>query len=153
MQSRILLPVITPFITGDPLDARTQACMMAKKAGRDLWMARRNEFRETDALRLDDLSRLHDLPFQRKGNDYVFEEFVAHGLEQALGFVEGYDRAMAGLKVAKAANGVVADHFTPFPVEELRLRAEAGIPDDKRLDSTTTRTRRNPPRPVLKRRR
>jgi hypothetical protein len=49
--------------------------------------------RDTDELRLQDLARAHDLTFKRKRSTYIFDEFTAHGLKQALGYVEGYDRA------------------------------------------------------------
>lgn len=48
---------------------------------------------ETDQLRLDDLVTEHGIAYQRIGNTYTFDDFTAHGLEQALGFAEGYDRA------------------------------------------------------------
>ena len=41
--------------------------------------------RETDALRLTDLSQFHNLPFRKVGGTYMFEEFTARGLKQALG--------------------------------------------------------------------
>jgi hypothetical protein len=50
--------------------------------------------RETDALRLNDLAREHGLTFKRVRSTYQFEDYTAHGLKQALGFAEGYDRAM-----------------------------------------------------------
>jgi hypothetical protein len=48
---------------------------------------------ETDLLRLNDLSRKHDLSFRKVGRTYIFDDFTAHGLKQALGFAEGFDRA------------------------------------------------------------
>jgi hypothetical protein len=51
--------------------------------------------KETDELRLNDLSQQYDLPFKRIRSTYVFEDFRAHGLRQALGYAEGYDRAMS----------------------------------------------------------
>jgi len=48
---------------------------------------------ETDLLRLNDLARLHCLDFRKIRRTYVFEDYTAHGLKQALGFVEGFDRA------------------------------------------------------------
>jgi hypothetical protein len=47
---------------------------------------------ETDQLRLDDLVTEHGIAYSRVGNTYIFEDFMAHGLEQALGFAEGFDR-------------------------------------------------------------
>jgi hypothetical protein len=51
-------------------------------------------FKERDKLRLNDLARQHGLTFKRFGSTYCFEDFTAHGLQQALGYVEGYDRAL-----------------------------------------------------------
>ncbi len=51
--------------------------------------------READELRLADLADYHRLPYRRDRSTYVFEGFTAHGLRQALGYVEGYDRAMS----------------------------------------------------------
>ncbi len=51
--------------------------------------------RETDELRLADLADRHRLPYLRERSTYVFEDFTAYGLRQALGYVEGYDRAMS----------------------------------------------------------
>ncbi len=51
--------------------------------------------RESDALRLEDLAREHGLTFKRVGMVYMFEDFNAYGLDQALGYAEGFDRAMA----------------------------------------------------------
>jgi hypothetical protein len=45
--------------------------------------------------RLHDLARKHGLLFRRFGSTYKFLDFNAHGLRQALGYVEGFDRAMA----------------------------------------------------------
>ena len=49
--------------------------------------------KETDTLRLNDVAKEHGLSFARHGSTFQFEDFTAHGLEQALGFVEGFDRA------------------------------------------------------------
>ncbi len=57
--------------------------------------------RETDILRLDDLAEQYGLTFQRRGSLYIFNDFIAHGLRQALGFAEGYDRAMLDQKSAQ----------------------------------------------------
>lgn len=51
--------------------------------------------KETDALQLEYLSRRHNLPFKKVRSRYVFEDYTARGLKEALGFVEGYDRAVA----------------------------------------------------------
>jgi hypothetical protein len=48
---------------------------------------------ETDIMRLNDLAKQHGLKFRRVGSTYTFDDFTAHGLKQALGFVEGFDRA------------------------------------------------------------
>ena len=47
----------------------------------------------SDPLRLDDLAEQYGLTFRRVGSTYQFDDFTAHGFNQALGFVEGYDRA------------------------------------------------------------
>ena len=62
----------------------------------------KRDSRETDALRLDDLAREHGLPFKRAGMVYRFEDYTAFGLDQALGYVEGYDRAIASLTAGRA---------------------------------------------------
>jgi hypothetical protein len=48
---------------------------------------------ETDTYRLNDLAAQYGLTFKRVGNIYRFQDFNAHGLRQALGFAEGFDRA------------------------------------------------------------
>jgi hypothetical protein len=48
---------------------------------------------DTDTLRLNDLAKQYGLKFRRGKSTYGFEDFTAHGFNQALGFVEGYDRA------------------------------------------------------------
>jgi hypothetical protein len=45
--------------------------------------------------RLHHLAKKHGLPFQQFGNTYQFLDFNAHGSDQALGYVEGFDRAIA----------------------------------------------------------
>ena len=45
-------------------------------------------------MRLADLSRSHNLLFRRSGMIYRFEDFTAYGLDQALGYAEGHDRAV-----------------------------------------------------------
>jgi hypothetical protein len=49
---------------------------------------------ETDLIRLEDLVKHHDLRLRRVRTTYMFDDYTAHGLKQALGFAEGYDRAM-----------------------------------------------------------
>ena len=46
------------------------------------------------------------LPFRRVGMVYRFEDFTAYGLDQALGYVEGYDRAVAALADASHSRPV-----------------------------------------------
>jgi hypothetical protein len=59
---------------------------------------KRLEFKESDTARLNDLARQHGLPFKRVGMVYMFEDCNAYGLDQALGYVEGYDRAIAACR-------------------------------------------------------
>ena len=54
--------------------------------------------KETDLLRLDSLAQQHGLTYKRVGRTYQFDDFTAHGLEQALGFAEGFDRAKMQLQ-------------------------------------------------------
>jgi hypothetical protein len=54
-----------------------------------------NDDAHTDALRLNDLAKQYGLKFRRVRSTYQFDDFTAHGLKQALGFVEGYDRPLA----------------------------------------------------------
>jgi hypothetical protein len=49
---------------------------------------------ETDLTRLQDLVKHHGLRLRRVRTTYMFDDYTAHGLKQALGFAEGYDRAM-----------------------------------------------------------
>jgi hypothetical protein len=63
---------------------------------------RNHEFKESDTARLNDLARQHGLPFERVGMIYIFEDFTAYGLDQALGYLEGYDRAMAACRAESA---------------------------------------------------
>jgi hypothetical protein len=58
--------------------------------------------KESDAARLDDLAGQYGLSFKRIGMVYRFEDFNAYGLDQALGYVEGYDRAMAACRAESA---------------------------------------------------
>jgi len=57
----------------------------------------KNQFKESDMARLNDLATQHGLSFKRIGMVYRFEDFTAYGLDQALGYAEGFDRAMAGV--------------------------------------------------------
>jgi hypothetical protein len=63
----------------------------------------KNDDTDTDTLRLADLAKRYGLRFRRVGSTYQFDDFTAHGLKQALGFVEGYDRA-ASAKVGSRPN-------------------------------------------------
>src|SRR5215831_1575771 len=63
---------------------------------------------ETDTLRLKDLAKQHGLIFKRVGTSYRFDHFTAHGLTQALGFVEGFDRARASMNDARSIEWEVA---------------------------------------------
>jgi hypothetical protein len=53
----------------------------------------KSDFKASDRLRVNDLAQQYHLPFKKVGSIYRFEDFNAYGLDQALGFVEGYDRA------------------------------------------------------------
>jgi hypothetical protein len=67
---------------------------------------RKNAFKEQDAMRLADLARSHNLPLRKSGIVYRFEDFTAYGLDQALGYAEGYDRAVDRWKnAAKGLDG------------------------------------------------
>jgi hypothetical protein len=55
-------------------------------------------FKKSDTGRLNDLAKQHGLPFRRAGMVYIFEEYTAYGLDQALGYVEGFDRAIAAYR-------------------------------------------------------
>jgi hypothetical protein len=55
-------------------------------------LAMRKSDKESDALRLEDLCRQHGLTCRRVRSTYFFEDFTAHGLRQAVGYVEGYDQ-------------------------------------------------------------
>lgn len=59
---------------------------------------KKSEFKESDTARLNDLAQQHGLTFKRIGMVYRFEDFTAYGLDQALGYVEGFDRAMAACR-------------------------------------------------------
>jgi hypothetical protein len=63
----------------------------------------KNDDTDTDTLRLNDLAKQYGLKCRRVRSTYQFDEFTAHGLKQALGFVEGYDRA-AHAKVGSRPN-------------------------------------------------
>jgi hypothetical protein len=59
----------------------------------------KNSDKETDTLRLNDLAKQHRLTFKRVGSTYIFDDFTAHGLRQALGYAEGFDRGARSLDV------------------------------------------------------
>lgn len=61
-----------------------------------------SDVKASDEARVKDLAEKHGLPLKRVGMIYKFEDFNAWNLDQALGFVEGYDRAIA------AVDGVIA---------------------------------------------
>ncbi len=64
--------------------------------------------KETDILRLKDLAKQHGLIFKRVRGNYRFDHFTAHGLPQALGFAEGFDRARASISSARTADWEIA---------------------------------------------
>ena len=55
----------------------------------------RSWHKESDGYRLNDLAKQHGLTFKRTGMVYRFEDFTAYGLDQALGYAEGFDRAVS----------------------------------------------------------
>ena len=55
----------------------------------------KTESKESDTARLLDLAQQHGLHFKRSCMIYRFDDYNAYGLDQALGYVEGYDRAVA----------------------------------------------------------
>jgi hypothetical protein len=59
---------------------------------------RRHESKESDTARLNDLAQQYGLALKKAGMIYRFEDYIACGLDQALGYVEGYDRAMAACR-------------------------------------------------------
>jgi hypothetical protein len=59
---------------------------------------RKYDSKESDTARLHDLARQYGLHFERSGLVYRFEDYNAYGLGQALGYVEGFDRAMAACR-------------------------------------------------------
>jgi hypothetical protein len=60
-------------------------------------MKRRHRFdsKYSDQARLNDLAQQYGLAFKRTGMIYRFDDYTAFGLDQALGYVEGYDRAVS----------------------------------------------------------
>jgi hypothetical protein len=58
----------------------------------------KTESKESDTARLHDLAQQYGLHFKRSGMIYTFEDYNAYGLDQALGYVEGFDRAMAACR-------------------------------------------------------
>jgi len=61
-----------------------------------------SDFKASDRARLNDLAQRYGLHFKHRGMLYRFEDFTACGLDQALGYVEGYDRAMAACRAESA---------------------------------------------------
>jgi hypothetical protein len=59
------------------------------------WIPGANYGNHTETPRIHDLARKHGLLFKQFGNTYKYLDFNAHGLDQALGYVEGFDRAIA----------------------------------------------------------
>jgi hypothetical protein len=53
-----------------------------------------SDVKASDEARVNDLAEQYGLAFKRVGKSYVFDDFNAWNLDQALGYVEGYDRAM-----------------------------------------------------------
>lgn len=53
------------------------------------------DVKASDEARVIDLAGKHGLTFGRTAKGYKFEDFYAWNLDQALGYVEGYDRAVA----------------------------------------------------------
>jgi hypothetical protein len=70
--------------------------------GQAMKRIRRLEFKESDNARQNDLARQHGLAFKRVGMIYRFEDYTAYGLDQALGYVEGFDRAIAAGRAESA---------------------------------------------------
>jgi hypothetical protein len=63
---------------------------------------RRFDSKESDKARLNDLAEQHGLSFRQAGMVYRFEDYTAYGLDQALGYVEGFDRAIAARREVSA---------------------------------------------------
>jgi hypothetical protein len=61
------------------------------------------DVKASDEARVKHLAEQYGLTFKRAGKGYKFEDFNAWNLDQALGYVEGYDRAMAAVR-EKAAD-------------------------------------------------
>jgi hypothetical protein len=55
----------------------------------------KNDSKESDRARLHERAQQHGLHFKRSGMIYRFDDYNAYGLGQELGYVEGYDRAVA----------------------------------------------------------
>jgi hypothetical protein len=71
---------------------------MRKAATEDKRMSRKyvgTGEEETDTFRLNHLVKEHGLTFKRICITYIFTYFNVNGLRQALGFAEGFDRAIA----------------------------------------------------------
>jgi len=63
--------------------------------------------KETDALRLNDLVRQYRPTFRRRGTRYRFDDCTARGLRQALGVVQGYDRAVKAMAAVLLEQDVI----------------------------------------------
>ena len=55
----------------------------------------KSDSKESDTARLHDLAQQHGLHFKRSGMIYRHNDYNVYGLDQALGYVEGYDRVVA----------------------------------------------------------
>lgn len=86
----------------------------------------KNPFKESDMARLNNLATRHGLSIKRSGMVYRFEDFTAYGLGQALGYAEGFDRAIA---------------VTQSAIEEFRKRAAQIDAEAKRLGVTSPTAR------------
>lgn len=49
---------------------------------------------DSDYWRFEGLVEQYGLKFERFNSRYVFDDFTADGFRQALGYAEGYDRAL-----------------------------------------------------------
>jgi hypothetical protein len=78
----------------------------------------KHSFKESDTARLNDLAKEHSLTFRRTGMVYRFEDFTAYGLDQALGYAEGFDRAIAACKGIGYKGDVDDNEFmAPFTIQ------------------------------------
>ena len=58
-----------------------------------LWIPGADYGHQATSPRLHRLAKQHGLPFKKIGNTYKFLDVNAHGLDQAIGYAEGFDRA------------------------------------------------------------